>query len=546
MIASLLVAHGIKHVVVSPGSRNAPLLIALERQPGIETHVVIDERSAAFIALGMSVGLKGCPVALVCTSGTAPLNYAPALAEAFYRHVPLIAFTADRPEEWIDQDDSQTIVQPGIFSNFIKGTFDIPVESDDPNRIWMINRKLNDALLLAASGIPGPVHINVRLDEPLGEIIEIDNNESPRLINSLRPDVSSITQGIPDLTPDTSILVIAGFLPENNLSAPLRQLAGLSNVVILHEAQSNLHGGGDFIPNIDATLSRLPLDAPPPRLVITIGGSLTSRKIKAYLRNLKNIIHWSVGERDHAVDCFKQLSVRINTDCLTFLNNLIDSLPKSCESASEFKRTWFEASKSALRDAEILAENAPWSDFQATEYVMKNIPEGWDLQIGNGTSVRYAQLFGYSQIASIHCNRGVSGIDGCTSTAIGAAFATRRHTLLLTGDMGMQYDIGALATPFIPPTFKIVVLNNGGGGIFRFIPSTRSLPELQKYFVADVRLPLAKLSEAYGFEYYSAKNLAELKSVFGRFIRDHSKSVLEIFTDGDISAKIISRFLENT
>lgn len=543
MLASLMVSHGIRHAVVSPGSRNAPLLVALERQPEIDSKVVIDERSAAFIGLGISAGLCGEPVALICTSGTAPLNYGPALAEAFYRNIPLIAVTADRPEEWIDQDDSQTIVQPGIFRNFTKGTFDIPVETDEESRMWMINRKLNDALTLAKSGIPGPVHINIRLDEPLGLIEDIEE-PSPRMIEStFQKGISDVKQLCEEITSGARVMILCGFLNPGNTDTHLKKLASLPNVIVVHEAQSNLHGEGVFIPNIDATLSRIK-NPEAPEVVITLGGSLTSRKIKTYLRGIDGLRHWSIGLRDYSVDCFKKLTNRIISDEECAIEAIANAITVKKINKSVFKEGWEEASRRAFSDAEAFAAKADWSDFKASSYIISNIPEGWNLQLSNGTSVRYAQLFDYSRASTIYCNRGVSGIDGCTSTAIGAATTSDRPTLLLTGDMSMQYDMGALATTFIPRNFKIVVLNNGGGGIFRFIPSTKHLDELKKYFVCDVRLPLMKLAEAYGFRYLYATSFDDLKKAYREMIDCESCPViLDVRTDGEVSAEYISAFL---
>ena len=550
MLVQLLVEHGVGHVIASPGSRNAPLLIALERNPKIDTKVVIDERSAAFIGLGMSIGMGNKPVALCCTSGTAPLNYGPAIAEAFYRQVPLIAITADRPEEWIDQDDSQTIIQPGVFANFIKGTFDIPVESDDKNRMWMINRRINDALLLATSGTPGPVHINIRLEEPLGDIIECKDDEVRVIKQTETEDCPSNTgKELADAVErGAKIMIICGFLPQNDLSPALCKLTTNPNIVVLHEAQSNVHGHGNFIPNIDATLTLLDLNDKDvaPDIVITLGGSLTSRKIKSYIRGLKDVRHWSVGLRDHSVDCFKHLEKRIVSDEGAALKSFADSLSKMREEASTFKKTWLIASKDALTHASSYAENVPWSDFKAMHYIISNIPDKWNVQLSNGTCVRYAQLFDYSSAGTVNCNRGVSGIDGCTSTAIGASVVSENPVLLISGDMSMQYDVGALSTPFIPSNFRIVVLNNGGGGIFRFIPSTRNLEELEKYFVADVRLPLKSLSEAYGFKYLSASNYDELSESFKQMKAcSDSPVILEVITDGKLSSEILSTFLKS-
>lgn len=547
MLADLLANHGVRHAIVSPGSRNAPLIVALERHPQISVRVVIDERSAAFIGLGMSLATAGQPVAIVCTSGTAPLNYAPAVAEAFYRNIPLIVITADRPKEWIDQDDSQTIVQPGIYSNFIKGTFDLQVESNERDRMWMINRTINDALYLSTSNIPGPVHINVRLDEPLGRIEEC-MSEAPRVIRSagLLPSSRPVVD-IPLVPPHARVMIICGFMHENNLSPKLKRLEKMPNVVVMHEAQSNLAGGGAFISNIDATLREIDKsqESLQPDIVITLGGSLTSRKIKAYLREIPKLQHWSIGLSNHSVDCFRRLSMRLvcnNSDALSLLETILKS---NLSEDSEFKRSWLEASKKAVSSARSYADRVMWSDFQAFDFITQNLPQNINLHVSNGTAVRYLQLFDYSGAHSIHCNRGVSGIDGCTSTAIGASVVSKLPTMLISGDMSMQYDIGALSTTFIPTDFKIIVMKNGGGGIFRYIPATRNLEELEKCFVADVRLPLQKLADAYGFAFFSARSLEELKQVFPDFISANDcPAILEVLTDGKQSADILKNFLD--
>ncbi len=546
-LAALLPQYGVKHAVMSPGSRNAPLLVAFERHPLIETRIVIDERSAAFMALGMADRLSE-PVALVCTSGTAPLNYAPAIAEAFYRNIPLIVITADRPSEWIDQDDSQTINQEGIFSNYIRGSFDIPVDSIDSDRMWYINRTLNDALSLAVSQNKGPVHINIRISEPLNKLIEVEENEDIRKIVANQPQISMLSHNeVDDLANEISksnaTLILAGFMPPMSNIEPLRVLAELPNVVVMHEAQSNLHHGTNFIPNIDATLRLLPESAPNPDLVITIGGSLTSRMIKTRLRNISGLRHWSIGKHPRAVDCFKHLTRRIMVEPERILSHLSERITKTSCELSLFKQTWLEASKKGLEASESFAQQALWSDFKAISFIIKSLPHDCDLQLSNGTAVRYAQLFNYSQIGRIDCNRGVSGIDGCTSTAIGAASVSNKTTVLISGDMSFQYDIGALAATLIPNNFKIIVLSNGGGGIFRFIQATRNFDELERCFVGPINLPLKQLASAYKFNYFSATTFDELTENFNRWLtaNDHP-SILEITTDGNVSAETIRKY----
>jgi len=556
MIAALLDEGGVSQAVLSPGSRNVPLIVALERHPHISTSVVVDERSAAFIALGMALA-SGNPVALVCTSGTAPLNYGPALAEAFYQHVPLIAITADRPAEWIDQADSQTIIQPGIFANYTKGSFDIPVESDEPDRMWYINRCINDAVNMAVADIPGPVHINVHLADPLGETIDVDEDDP--YASGIRyielPFVPGNTCVRFDefgrlMASPAKVLVVAGYMkPYNGVDTMLRELSRRPNVVIMQEAQSCMHGYGDFITNIDATLRCAGTDSMlHPDIVLTLGGSVTSAALKTYLRQLPaGVEHWSINTSNRAVDTFRHLVRIIPCREDYFISGICKHMPK-CRSdeTMAFKSLWHEASHRAHRMTEEAAAAAEWSDFKAMDCIMRNFPHKYWLHIGNGMAVRYLQCFDYDKALNVSCNRGVSGIDGSTSTAIGVAAANHMPTVLITGDMSMQYDLGALATSFMPSNLKIIVLNNGGGGIFRFIKTTRDLDELDRCLSCNLNLPLCKIAPAFGFRYLAAKNESELEDAMKELASTNTKPViLEVITDGSVSAKVFTDYFNN-
>ena len=549
-IAALLVAHGIENVILSPGSRNAPLIMAVTRTPGLKHRVVVDERCAAFVALGMAVQLRR-PVALVCTSGTAMLNYAPAVAEAYYREVPLIVITADRPQEWIDQDDSQTIRQHGALSNIVKSSYNIPVETGDSTQMWMVNRLVNDALIDAVAGRRGPVHLNVQLDIPL--TTQAEAAARPRRIEVLdRPALLPTAQARAigrELAPPRKVLVIAGFMtPDSKLNRALKRLAEIPNVAVLHEAQANLHGL-DLTGHIDRILSRMSPDERRtmlPDVIITLGGSLVSRFIKAWLRGVSGIEHWHVGERGQSVDCFKCLTRRIELTPESFMPQLASAMQPFANSDSDYNALWRNLARSAQSRFNEYVAKAPWCDLSAMDLLLRNLPEKANLQAGNGTAVRYVQLCDYSRAHRVDSNRGVSGIDGCTSTAVGAALAYNGMTVLISGDMSAQYDLGALAMNCIPSSFRMAVLNNGGGGIFRFIESTSDLDELEECFAADVRLPLKKLAEAFNFKYVSASSTDELKMALPKFFCASIRPViLDLKTDGTLSAEVLREYFHS-
>ena len=286
ILADVAVAHGVRRVVISPGSRNAPLIVALARRAEIGKYVIVDERSAAFAALGMSQQL-GEPVMLVCTSGTAVLNYAPAIAEAYYQKLLLIVVSADRPKEWIDQDDSQTIRQFEVLSQFVKKSYDIPARCDDDTARWYANRIVNDAMIEALSGRRAPVHINVQLDEPLARLSEYAGSQ--RIIETVLPSQSLSDNDMDTLLDEAgnkNILVIAGFGgKDSELEYGLDKLASLPNVAVLTETIANLHSD-KFIKAVDRTLlamERGTEDSYKPDLLITVGGAIVSRIVKTFL-----------------------------------------------------------------------------------------------------------------------------------------------------------------------------------------------------------------------------------------------------------------------
>lgn len=534
--------HGVNHAVVSPGSRNAPLIIALSRSR-IKTHIVVDERSAAYVALGMAQQLKA-PVALVCTSGTALLNYAPAVAEAYYQKIPLIVVSADRPQEWIDQDDSQTIRQFKALDQFVKRSYDIPARCDDDTAVWYAERIAHDAMMEVTSLRRAPVHINVQLAEPLNGLTTEPYklrqiHHFPSYDGICRDDIIKLKEQLLH----KRVMIIAGFM---ELNEPLRQalnaIAVNDYAVVLTETISNM--ADDFTINaIDRTL--LAIDENDkryyPDVVITIGGAIVSRKIKAFLRKVKPD-HWYVGLNDVTVDCFQSLTRRIEANPDTFIPTLFqDSL-----TVKSFCAIWQDAHTAGLRRHHKYLEKIGWSDMKAYETIFdfyQQNPDNLIMHLSNGTTIRYAQLFGDRVIAPNFCNRGVSGIDGCTSTAIGAAMVNG-PAVLITGDMSFLYDISALSAITPKLQLKIIVVDNGGGGIFRFIDSTSSLPELEKYFVVKRNLDVEKVAASFGIKTYRADNADSLYEELSNMMVEDGPAVLVVKTDGKRSAEILKNYFK--
>lgn len=547
ILIEILVCKGVTRIVLSPGSRNAPLLMAFARERQITCHVVLDERSAAFFALGMAQQ-TGLPIALACTSGTALLNYAPAVAEAYYQRIPLIVISADRPLEWIDQDDSQTIRQYEVFKNIVKSSYQLPAEIYSVEERWYINRLVNDALNCALKGRKGPVHINIPLREPL---------YGQQLCSSEETRVVEFVDAAPALAQDTmkvlaerlncckKVMILVGFhAPEEHLTRALHELAGLNQVVVLAETLANL-GSERHISTIDRVLATLQEDEKKefaPELLITYGGPLISRHIKAFLRQYSPKWHWSIDRTEHPADTMKVLTTQINLEAEVFFPLLQAEVYSS---DSDYAMAWQRKKELAERRHKAFASTVPWSDWKAFSQILPALPSGSALQLGNSTPVRYAQLFVYPQVGRVDGNRGTSGIDGSTSTAVGAACVNPGITTLITGDMSFLYDSNALWNKYLPARLKIIVMKNGGGGIFRFIPGPSTLGELEEYFETGKNVDVEGLARLHRFQYYYAGNAEDLQRKLTEFfLWSGTPAILEVETPRLENAEILKEYFK--
>lgn len=545
-LVELLGVHGVKRVFMSPGSRNAPLIYAVSCETTLSHEIVVDERVAAFAALGYSI-TSGEPTALICTSGSAPLNYAPAVAEAFYRRTSLIVVTADRPVEWIGQDDSQTILQTDIYKNYIKKSVDVPVVVNE-NGAWHANRMINEALLAATTGRRGPVHINLRLPDASTLNYKLSGDDVRRVeVVTPRVDLEvwRARELGRELASPKKVMIVCGFNePSSKLNRALGRLAQLPNFAVLCETTSNMHNGL-FVRSIDRTLKSIAedeIEMMRPDVVITLGGALVSRMIKKFLRENPPAEHWHVGRNEALIDCFKVLTRQIEMSADVFFEQLASAMQphkKECDYGFKWQR-YAGASWSKLQS---YVAKSPWSDLKAFSVIISNIERSWNVHYSNGTPIRYAQLFGEHEYHRCECNRGVSGIDGCTSTAAGASIAYGKPTLLVSGDTSAIYDLGGLAYGANCKNLRIIVINNGGGGIFRFINATKDMPHREELLCGRFNLPLEKLAQAFGYDYVIAEDEITLTSGLTHLKKVDGPAILEVVTPGELSAKVLKGFL---
>lgn len=541
-------AHGISKIVFSPGSRNSPFAISFDENPFFETYVIHDERSAAFFALGLSQELKK-PVALCCTSGTAALNYYPAVAEAFYRSIPLLVITADRPVSWINQGDGQTIVQRDVYKNHIRYEVNLTDGTNSETDIWYAKRETATGLAILTGKWKGPVHFNIGLNEPLYNATEKGLNFSRRLNqNQVVGQLSGEFCGrvIPILE-QSKIMVLCGQLPENKLlKQALEEFSNHSNVLVLVENTSNIQSE-KFIHCIDRVLNGITEETNfYPDLLITLGGAVVSKKIKSFLRRAKPKNHWKIGFDFPFMDTYQCLSDSIELTENQFFET-INKLDFKRSQLNYFGK-WKKIDLIARDAIDTVIHLLPsFTDIHVFYHLFDCLPESSILHIGNSSVVRYTQLFDPIRSILYESNRGTSGIDGSTSTAIGAAIANPSKThYFVTGDISALYDSNAFWIANFPKNLKIIVINNFGGGIFRIIPGPATSKQRATYFEAKHQQTVAPIAAAFGIKSETINNLNAFIEKLPAFLNPENEiQLLEVFTDAQQNAENLDQFFNN-
>jgi len=543
-IVEICVQKGIRTVVISPGSRSAPLTLAFARHKKIETLVIPDERSAAFVALGIAQTRKET-VALLCTSGSASLNYAPAIAEAFFQEVPLLVLTADRPPEWIDQQDGQTIRQRNIYQNHCKASFELPVDYSHPDAIWHINRIVNEAINLTQHGQTQPVHINVPIREPFypEENEEIAFDENVRIIHQIRTIANPAQVDWQKLMQIEETcekqLIVVGQTPMNSVllnTLPQIERKGIFRIPIVADLIANAYPFGKTISHHDLILMKNDetlKKALQPDLLITLGKSVLSKALKQFLRKYPPRYHWHFQEHGQAPDTFRSLTHILPISPEKGLEYYLSYTRKKVQKDDYFKLWLSEELKAEKFLAQFFENQEVFSEFGAMQVVMKNLPENSFLHLANSMPVRYANYLSLSPEKNIEvfANRGTSGIDGSNSTALGSALATDRLVTLITGDMAFLYDRNAFWHNHLPANLRVVVLNNFGGGIFRLLPESGKLPELDTFFETKQNSTTKQVAEEFGLEYLLAHNYEQLSDALKTFFEPSAKiKILETQT----------------
>ena len=488
ILTALLVAHGIRHAVVCPGSRNAPIVHNLNECPDIRCYPVTDERSAGFYALGMSQALHA-PVVVCVTSGTALLNLAPAVAEAYYQHIPLVVVSADRPRQWIDQLDGQTLPQPDALGRFVRKAVALPEPHDDESR-WYCNRLVNEALMVRHA----PVHINIPITEPLF-LFTVVALPQERKIECLPADIQPTT------------------------------LAHLGRM-FMQSKRPMLITGQPLNPHLDEAVLLVQDDERyVPDFVLYIGGSIVSKRLKHFLRKAKET--WVVNETGEVNDTFMNLTYLVQGDGEVVADHvrfLLEDQPHP------FVQLWDQLIRRIHVQA--AAYEPVYSQMAAVrcfESHLSVLSSQFSVHYANSSAIRLANIYAQH---TVFCNRGVNGIEGSLSTAAGFSCVTDDRVYCVVGDLSFFYDQNALWNQNLRGNLRILLLNNGKGAIFNMLPGLEQSPARDKFVAAEHHTSAEGICQQNHVAYLKATNMEEMQQGIAALFHQESDRpvLLEVFT----------------
>ncbi len=547
-LVEICAAKGIRYIIICPGSRNAPLNISFNEHGSFKCLSIPDERVAAFVALGIAQS-TGSPALICCTSGSAVLNFAPAISEAFYKKNPLLIVSADRPLEWIDQGEGQSIRQENIYDNYIYKSYQLHLDIGDEQHEWSNNRMICEAIDNCILN-KMPVHINMPFREPLYETKSYDNIPLSK-IHQIKATKGYLNdedlKSIIGILQDKKIVILCGLMEVNDLNQEAHQLlnqqlsliAQNENINVLVEHTSNLYDE-DFISSLDALMSITKIKDWQPDVLISLGDSFVSKKIKLGLRQSNISEHWHIGTTN-AQDVFQLLSMHYKVSPYDFFNQLINhNINIKVSNISIFKNQFISI---YIKKRKAFLQQCDWSDLKVFDILNHSLPNNINLHLANSSPIRYIQLWEMKPSIKYFSNRGVSGIDGCTSTAIGTALTSDCLNVLITGDVAFLYDSNAFWQKELPNNLRVIIINNQGGGIFRLIPGPPSTRQLDDYFETTHQVKIQGIAEAFDIPYFYADDENSLKANLIQFYKKQDKpAILEIKTPRKMNDVIYKNF----
>lgn len=534
-LAALLRNHGIKHIVLCPGSRDIPLVQTLANVSDFRCYPITDERSAGFFAIGLSLQ-SHCPAAVVCTSGSALLNLHPAVAEAFYQQIPLVIISADRPGAWIGQMDGQTFPQPEVFRSLVKRSVNLPEVQTEEDE-WFCNRLINEALLELIHHGKGPVHINVPVSDPF---FQYPLTELPQARTIIRHQQWNKCLS-DELKHYRKRMIVVGQTPSAPSDQPINE-AWSEHFVWLAENLANNVVPPTAIRRFDTLLyaaAEEQKESLRPELLITYGGHIVSKRLKQFLRKHPPKAHWHVSPDGNVVDLYGCVTTLIEMEPTDFLKNLSQT---DFETNTSYFFTWEKSIQT------IPEPHFDYSEMGAIGQVITHLPSPAVLHLANSSIVRYAQLFSLPHEVNVCSNRGINGIEGSISTAIGYASASDKLNFIITGDLSFFYDGNALWNSNYRNNVRILLLNNDGGEIFHALPGLHLQENVQRFVVAPHHTTAQHQAAGFGLRYLTAHNAEELTDSLQVFLSPKSMPqpiLLEVFTDKNTDIRELKAYYQS-
>lgn len=535
-LTALILKKGITEAVVCPGSRNSAIVHNLQAA-GLTCYNITDERSAGFFAIGLIEANGGKPVAVCVTSGSAVLNLAPAVSEAFYRNFPLLVITADRPERWIGQMDGQTLPQPNAFGAMTVKSVSLPEPTDEEGR-WYCNRLINEAFI-EMDKTNRPVQINVPITEPMFDF-SAPSLQEERLIEFVDNTLCEcvMTSNMQEIwKASKKVMIVVGQMLPGEIQKCVPYLKSLHDggCTIIAETLSNTHTTplleGEFIDNFDEMIRTECFETPD--FIITLGGHIVSKRLKKLIRQNPPLHHWHISPIGEPSDLFMCCTSLIKANAESLLSSLSSAVSSMFsevrDERMEYSARLKEKSKECHNNT-ILTNS--FDDKNVLNTILKNVDNDWRIHVANSSMVRNLQQI-FSSSNTIHCNRGVNGIEGSVSAAVGYWAGSKSPTLLLTGDLSFFYDQNALWNNYVKSPqspLRILIINNGCGEIFYHLPGLNS-PFLDNSIAASHTTTAEGIAMECHAQYLPATNEEELLAALTSFTKkDNDVRILEVFT----------------
>ena len=527
-----------------PGSRNAPIVHNLHECGKVKCWPVTDERSAGFFALGLALALRQ-PVVVCVTSGSAVLNLAPAVAEAYYQHVPLVVVTADRPQAWIGQLDGQTMPQQGVFGSLVGKSVSLPLHVGDKTERWLCNRLVNEAILASTYPVGQPVHINVPIDEPLFHF-DVKQLPEERAISLRKADAVTLGYEVVRMIEEAGrpMVVVGQYRCDTQRLDRTVCKKGVAYLqqqgVWLSERLTDL---SDHTWHLDEAVAAIDDDdSYLPDLIVYMGDTVVSKRLKHFLRRAKDaqvIMVAPDGEVRDVTAHASQVVVASVEDVLQAAAERAEEGDTSVKpissppttSREDFRGKWFRLLETVARTAEVY--QPPFSQMAVVRYLeeqLEDLETPFQVHYANSTAIRLANIYAGH---SVWCNRGVNGIDGSVSTAVGFAAASTDMVLCVTGDLSFFYDQNALWNQNLRGNLRIVLLNNGQGAIFNTLPGLNGSKALQQYVGGAHHTTARGICEQNDVGYLKASDMEEARVGIVRLLTETTRRpmLLDVFTD---------------